>query len=78
MMSRKKKAEITMRGSQLMAPGEIIQVMDGGTPVKCRVLSCLGTDDGKCLASLEILEGERKGDRIQTTLRAGSPAQEGE
>jgi hypothetical protein len=75
-MPRKKKAEITMRGSQLLAAGDIIQVMDEGTPVKCRVLSCLGTDDGACLASLEILEGERKGDRIRTTLRPGPPEQE--
>ncbi len=77
-MPRKKKAEITMRGSQLLAAGDIIQVMDNGTPVKCRVLSCLGADDGACLASLEILEGERKGDRVQTTLRVASTEQEGQ
>jgi hypothetical protein len=75
-MARKKKAEITMRGGQLLAAGEIIQVMDQGAPIKCRVLSCLGTDDGACLASLEILEGERKGDRVRTTLRAGETSQE--
>jgi hypothetical protein len=77
-MPRKKKAEITMRGSQLLAAGDIIQVMNSEAPVKCRVLSCLGTDDGGCLASLEILEGERKGDRLQTTLRPASPTQDGE
>jgi hypothetical protein len=76
-MPRKKKAVITMSGGQLLAAGDIIRVMDGGTPVECRVLSCLGSDDGACLASLEILEGERKGDRIQTTLRAAAPEQEG-
>lgn len=69
-MGRKPKTrEVTLRGSQLLARGDIIQVMDQGQPTKCRVLSCLGRDDGACMAALEILEGGRKGQRIQTLLR---------
>jgi hypothetical protein len=74
-MPRKRKVEMTMRGGQLLGSGDIIQVMEEGGPVKCRVLSCLGMEDGSCLASLEILEGERKGERMRTTLRSGAPAQ---
>ncbi|HMK35792.1 MAG TPA: hypothetical protein VK463_12040 [Desulfomonilaceae bacterium] len=73
-MARKKKVELTMRGSQLLASGDIIHVMHEGSPVKCRVLSCLGIEDAKCLANLEILEGDRKGDRISTTLSARNPS----
>jgi hypothetical protein len=69
-MAREKKYRSTVRGGQLLAPGDIIQVMDEGTLVKCRVLSCLAVEGGGCLAGLEILEGKRKGERIQTTLRA--------
>lgn len=75
-MPRKRKAEITMSGGQLLGSGDVIQVMEQGRPVKCLVLSCLGKEDGTCLASLEILEGERKGKRISTTLRPEPPVQE--
>jgi hypothetical protein len=69
-MAREKKYRSTLRGGQLLTPGDVIQLMDQGSPVKCRVLSCLVSEGGACLASLEILEGERKGERIQATLRA--------
>jgi hypothetical protein len=59
-----------MSGGQLIASGDIIRVMDQGSPVQCRVLSCLATEDGACLASLEVLEGDRKGEKISATLRA--------
>lgn len=59
-----------MSGGQLIASGDVIRVMDQGSVVECRVLSCLATEDGACLASLEILSGERKGEKISATLRA--------
>jgi len=69
-MGRKPKTrEVTLRGSQLLARGDIIHVMDQGRLTKCRVLSCLAHEEGSCMAALEILEGERKGQRIQTLLR---------
>jgi hypothetical protein len=68
-MPRKKKEKCLLRGSQLLARGDIIKVMDEGSPISCKVLSCLGNPDGSCVAGLEILEGERQGQRIQTTLR---------
>jgi len=71
-MAKKREWSKTMHGSQLLAPGDVIQLMDEGSPIKCRVLSCLAVDDGGCFASLEIIEGEKKGERIKTKLRAGS------
>ena len=73
-MARKKEWTKTMRGTQLLAPGDVIQLMDQGTVLKCRVLSCLAAEDGGCLASVEIIEGARKGEKIRATLRAGSEA----
>jgi hypothetical protein len=70
-MPRTKEPGICMSGGQLIAAGDLIRVMDQGSVVECRVLSCLATEDGACLASLEILEGERKGEKISATLRAG-------
>ncbi len=70
-MARNKELGICMSGGQLIASGDIIRVMDKGSVVKCRVLSCLASEDRACLASLEILEGERKGEKITSTLRAG-------
>ena len=69
-MARSKEWTKTMRGGQLISRGEIIQLMDGSTVLKCRVLSCLALDDGACYASVEVAEGERKGERIRTRLRA--------
>jgi hypothetical protein len=69
-MAREKKEKCLLSGAQLLARGDIIKIMDGGAPVSCKVLSCLGNPDGSCVAGLEILEGERQGQRIQTTLRS--------
>jgi hypothetical protein len=73
-MPRKKEPGICMSGGQLIAAGDLIRVMDQGSLVQCRVLSCLATEDGACLASLEILEGDRKGEKISATLRASDEA----
>ena len=69
-MAKTKEWTKTMRGGQLISRGEIIQFMDGDTLLKCRVLSCLALEDGACFASMEVLDGERKGERIRTKLRA--------
>ncbi|MEW6141113.1 MAG: hypothetical protein AB1733_23055 [Thermodesulfobacteriota bacterium] len=69
-MARKpRKREVTLRGNQLLARGDIIQMMDNDRLVRCRVLSCLAREDGACMAGLEILDGERAGEKIQTILR---------
>ncbi|HTY22131.1 MAG TPA: hypothetical protein VMC85_03320 [Desulfomonilaceae bacterium] len=70
-MARKKDSQFCMSGGQLIARGDVIKVMDQGSVVKCRVLSCLASEDGACLAGLEILEGARKGEKIRATLKAG-------
>jgi hypothetical protein len=72
-MPRQKDWTKTMEGGQLLAQGDVIQMMDKGVPVKCRVLSSLAMEDGSCLAGLEILEGERRGERFDTKLRACTP-----
>jgi hypothetical protein len=69
----RKKDRLTIEGGQLLTQGDVIQVMDEGLPVKCLVRSCLAAEDGSCLAGLEILEGERKGERISTRLKACQP-----
>ena len=69
-MPREKDWTKTMRGKQLLAPGDVIDFADQGATVKCRVLSCIALEDGSCLASLEILEGKRKGQRVETKLKA--------
>lgn len=69
-MAKEKKYKSSLRGKQLLAAGDIIQLMDGGSLVKCRVLSSLALETGASVVSMEILEGDRKGERIQTTLRA--------
>ena len=70
-MRKPKEKEISLRGDQLLCRGDVVYVMDEGIPTKCRVLSCLGTERGSCLAGLEILEGPKKGIRMETTLVAG-------
>lgn len=70
-MAREKKEKITVPGGSLLARGDIIKVMDQGSSVECKVLSCVSLEDGSCLASLEVLEGERKGQKITSKLRAG-------
>jgi len=76
-MAGRKKEKLTMQGGQLLAPGDIIQLMDRETLVKCRVLSALAAEGGGCFAALEILEGDRKGERIETRLRAGERPDQG-
>jgi hypothetical protein len=71
-MPREKEWTKNMRGGQLLAPGDIINLMEQDAPIKARVLSCLALGDGSCMASLEILEGERKGQRLETKLQARS------
>ena len=72
-MAGKKKRDFVLKGGQLLTSGDVIQIGDRESPMRCRVLSCLGTDDGGCLASLEVLEGERKGERIKTKLMPAVP-----
>ena len=68
-----------MRGAQLMAPGDVIQLVDKGQILKCRVLSCLATEDGCCLANVVVMEGERKDEKIQAKLTPGdAPLEETE
>jgi hypothetical protein len=74
-MAKTKEWTKTMRGGQLIAAGDIINMAEGDGLLKCRVLSCLAVEDGSCLAGLEILEGERRGERITTKLRAGPPSE---
>lgn len=69
-MARSKKEKCLISGNRLVATGDHIQVMDNGKLILCKVLSCLLKPDGACLANLEILEGENKGHKIETTLRA--------
>ncbi len=75
-MRKPKTKEISLRADQLLRSGDTITVMDDGSPTICKVLSCLGTNDGSCFASLEILEGPRKGIRLETSLIAGKQAKE--
>ena len=75
-MRKPKTKEVSLRADQLLRSGDIITVMDDGFPTICKVLSCLGTNDGSCFASLEILEGPRKGIRLETSLVPGKQAKE--
>jgi hypothetical protein len=68
-MTGRKKEKLLLKGGQLVAAGDVIRIMDEGSAVSCRVLSWLANADGSCHASLEILEGPRAGQRIDTTLR---------
>lgn len=70
-MARTKKEKLTLSGGQLLSAGDVIRVMEQDNPVKCKVLSCLATPEGGCYASLEILEGDRRGQRFRTHLKAG-------
>ncbi len=68
-MASEKKQKLRLAGNKLMERGEIIKIMDQGQLVECKVISCLIEDGDSCIASLEILTGDRKGERIQTKLR---------
>ncbi len=61
-----------MRGTQLVAPGDVIQLMDQGSLLKCQVLSSLATPDGGFYANVQIVEGDRKGEKISAKLRPGT------
>jgi len=69
-MRRPKEKEVVLRGDQLLRCGDIITLMDEGTPTKCKVLSCLGTGSGSCVAGVEFIEGPKKGKRLETSLVA--------
>jgi len=69
-MRKPKQKQVNLRANQLLCYGDVITVMDEGSPTRCKVLSCLGTNDGSCFASLEILEGPKKGSKLDTSLVA--------
>lgn len=69
-MAKDKSWTKTMKGGQLVSAGELIDLMDKGSLLKCRVLACVATEDGGCLANLEVAEGDRSGERISTKLFA--------
>jgi hypothetical protein len=71
-MGRDKKTRIQLSGAQLLAKGDIITVVDDGVHVKCRVISCLAVEDGSCMASLEIIDGNRAGSKMEALLKAGN------
>lgn len=71
-MGRQKEKKVSPAGGQLLAQGDVIQLMDGGEIVKCKVLSCLAAEDGGSFAGLEIVEGPGAGERINAKLRAGA------
>ena len=75
-MRKPKPRQVSLRADQLLRSGDIITVMDDGSPTMCKVLSCLGTNDGSCFASLEILEGPKKGSKLETLLVAGKQKKE--
>jgi hypothetical protein len=69
-MSKKDKIWTkTMRRDQLVSPGDIIEIKEDQDLLKCRVLSCLAVEDGGCVASVVVLDGPRKGDKIQGYLK---------
>lgn len=65
----RKKEKFAVKGSLLVATGDIVYLRDDDSVVKCRVLSCVLGKGGVCHASLEILEGERQGQCIAATMR---------
>lgn len=75
-MRKPKAKQVSLRADQLLCAGDIITVMDEGSATRCKVLSCLGTNDGSCFASLEILEGPKKGGKIETSLVVREQKQE--
>ncbi len=71
-MAKKKEWTRTMRGGQLISAGDVIRIMDGSGLQRCRVLSCIATEDGGCLANVEALEGANRGERFTAKLSARS------
>ncbi len=72
-MPKKREWTKLTRGSQLVGPGDVIQLMEDGTLLTCKVLACLALEEGRCQASVEVIEGPRKGERIRSVIRAGAP-----
>lgn len=69
-MGKRSERQIKVQGAQLIERGEIVRVMEGGAEIKCRVLSCIATEGGACLANLEIVGGEQTGRKFEAVLRA--------
>ena len=69
MSKRREKIKPEVKGGLLITRGDVIRVMEEGRPTRCGVISCISTGQDGCLATLEILEGPRTGERIQTKLR---------
>jgi len=76
MSKQREKIRPEVKGGMLISRGDIIQVMDDGALTRCEVLSCLAAGKEGCMATLEILEGPRKGQRIHTKLRLASECEE--
>ena len=71
MGKKKKEWTKTMHGKQLLSTGDIVRLMDGEDLLKCKVLACLAAEDGSCYASVEVIEGPRKGERIKSVMQSG-------
>ncbi len=78
MSDRRDKIKPDVKGGLLLTRGDVIQVMDDGILTRCRVISCISAGRDGCMAALEILEGPRTGQRIQTRLSIGSRSVPGE
>jgi hypothetical protein len=72
-MPKKREWTKSTRGSQLIGPGDVIRLMEDGTPLTCKVLACIAMEEGRCRASLEVIEGPRTGERIRSVIRADAP-----
>ena len=72
-MGKEPKQKVNVKGSQLLARGDVVRVMEQEVLLTCKVLSCVAAEGGGFHASLEIVEGDRTGERITATLR---PAEE--
>ena len=62
----------------MIGPGDVIQLMDEGTPLTCKVLACIAMEEGRCQAGLEVIEGPRKGERIRSVIRTDPPPSDDE
>jgi hypothetical protein len=71
-MAKVKEWKNKMYGGQLIAAGDLIQLMDKGELLSCQVLSCLAVAGGGCFAKVVVAEGPRKGEKIEAMLRPGS------
>jgi len=74
-MAKHKRETRGVRGWAHLKPGDVITVMDRGEPAKCRVIFCMLEGEDRLHANLEVLEGERKGERFTAVLRGGPEAE---